>query len=297
MPRAETGTRVRLTATCARLENLLGHHHEAHARLTAALGELADAGSPDAVVLMRELAGDGFYRMDYGAMCAWATRAAEAARPLGDGALRASVAGMLALAQTFGGAIPDARATRIEAASLVDRMSDDDLTDDLDLALDTLAATEALLDDYGRAGAHVERALRIAQATGQGHVLPILFWTGTIRTMRGRLADAAQVLDTAVEIARVSDHEEGMAWNLFARSLTATAAGDVETALGAAEESVDALRHLDRSFPSAGAGLALAAALLEAGEPDAAAEALLGAAGGPDLASFPLRGDPSASSC
>ena len=40
VPRAETGTRVRLTATCARLENLLGHHREAHARLTAALEEL-----------------------------------------------------------------------------------------------------------------------------------------------------------------------------------------------------------------------------------------------------------------
>jgi DNA-binding CsgD family transcriptional regulator/tetratricopeptide (TPR) repeat protein len=287
LPRDASGTRVRLTATCARLENLLGHHHEAHARLTAALEELSGTTSPDAVVLMRELAGDGFYRMDYGDMREWATRAADAAGAFGDRALRASVAGMLALAQACAGAVADAQATRTEAAALVDRMPDDELTDDLDLALDTLAAAEAQLDDYERAGAHVERALRIARATGQGHVLPILFWAGTIRTMRGRLAEAGEVLDTAVEIARVSDHKEGMAWNLFARSLTATAAGDLEIALAAAEESVDALRGLDRSFPSAGAGLALASALLEAGEPDAALEALHGAAGGSGLALFP----------
>ena len=47
----------------------------------------------------------------------------------------------------------------------------------------------------------------------------MLFWTGTVRTMVGRLRDAAEVLDTAIEIARVAGHDQGMMWNLFARAL------------------------------------------------------------------------------
>ena len=58
-------------------------------------------------------------------------------------------------------------------------------------------------------------------------MLPILFWTGTVRTMRGRLREAAEVFETAIEAARVAGHAQGLAWNLFGRSLVASAAGDV----------------------------------------------------------------------
>ena len=72
-----------------------------------------------------------------------------------------------------------------------------------------LAASEVYLDRVEEAGAHVERALAVAGATGQGQFLPLLFWVGMIRSARGRLADAAELLDTAVEIARLSGHVAG----------------------------------------------------------------------------------------
>jgi DNA-binding CsgD family transcriptional regulator len=183
--------------------------------------------------------------------------------------------------------VAEAQATSSEAAVLVDSMRDEELASCLDFAVDTLAASELYLDRYDAAGTHIERSLGIARATGQGQVLPILFWTGVIRTALGRLADAAEVLDTAVEIARLSGHTEGLAWNLFSRSLAATAAGDVETALATAEEAAAALRDSDETFLTMGAAGALAAALAEAGEPQGAVAALLGAGGGDELPLIP----------
>ena len=52
----------------------------------------------EAVALMIELAVDGLYRAEFDAMRGWATRAAEAAAPLGDRALVAGVLGMRAVA-------------------------------------------------------------------------------------------------------------------------------------------------------------------------------------------------------
>jgi DNA-binding NarL/FixJ family response regulator len=287
LPDDAVALRVKLNAGCAGLENLIGRHREAHARLTSALDGLHDTTSAEAVALMMQLAVDGFYRMDYAAMREWAARALDTARPLADRPLMASGAGVLSLAHVFCGTVAEAEGTTSEAASLVDSMGDDQLAYCLDYAADTLAAAELYLDRYELAGVHVERSLGIARATGQGQVLPILFWTGIIRTARGMLREAAEVLDTAIEIARLSGHTEGLVWNLFGRSLTATAAGDGELALGAAEEAVHALRESDETFLSMEAGRALAAALLDAGEPDRAVTSLLSSAGDAELPLVP----------
>ena len=91
--------RVRLIAALASLENLIGHHQDAHARLAAALDELPDRSSPAAVALMTELGIDAFFRMDYAAMRDFSRRAREAARPLGDKQLIATPAAVLAFAR------------------------------------------------------------------------------------------------------------------------------------------------------------------------------------------------------
>jgi DNA-binding NarL/FixJ family response regulator/tetratricopeptide (TPR) repeat protein len=239
------------------------------------------------VALMRELAVDGFYRMDYTSMRDWARRALDAARPLGDRPLTASAAGILALAGVFDGATQEAESACSECAALVDAMTVDELALCLDFAVDTLAASDLYLDRFEDAAARSAQALDIARATGQGQVVQILFWSGTIRTLCGRLDGAAEVLDTAIEIARLSGHAEGQAWNLFSRSLVATAAGDVDTALATAEEATEALRGLEKSFPSLGAGLALASALLAAGDPARGVDELVTSAGGDELPLMP----------
>ena len=283
----QLAARVRLTATCAGLEHLLGRQQEAHTRLMTALDSLADLTSPEAVTLMIELAGDGLYRLDYGSMSEWARRALSAARPLGDRRLIASAGSLLAFSGVLSGAVADAEAARAQAAAVVDAMPDEELAECLDHAVNALAAAELYLDRYEDAGRHAERALAVARQSGQGALLPVLFSAGMIRRMRGRLVEAVEVLDVSVEAARLSGHAVGLAWSLLSRSRAATSIGDIETALATAEESFDAVRSWQDSYPKACAGFGLAAALHDAGEAERAVEVLSNSAGGDELTLFP----------
>jgi DNA-binding NarL/FixJ family response regulator/tetratricopeptide (TPR) repeat protein len=285
--------RVRLTAALASLENLLGRHKEAHSRLVTALEDLPDSAFNEAVALLIQLAVDSFYRMEYASMREFAERAADSARPLDHRSLTAGALGLLALAEVFSGEVKEAEATCSEGAALVDSMPDDELARSR-RAINNLAPAELYLGRYEEAGTHAERALSVAYATGQGQFVPTLFWTGVSRMVRGRLPEAAEILDTAVEIARLSGHAQGIAWNLGGRSLAASAAGDVEAALAAAEEAVESLEGHERSFPAVWAGLALATALLPAGHPERAVQVLLDSAGGEELPALPVVWRPAA---
>ena len=270
---------VPVIATTAALENMLGHHQVAHQRLQAALADLPDERSADAVILMLEIARDALYRMRYEDMRTWSLRSLETVGAVDDRGLRATAAAGVAIAGAFAGDAEAGRAAADEAAALVDAMPDEELAQHLEFAGNALAGAEMLLDRYEVGLRHAERTFAVAEATGQGQRLPVLFWTGTVRTMVGRLRESAEVLDLAIEIARVAGHEQGMMWNLFARAFTALAAGDHATALSAAREATAVMRGVERSFPATGAGHALAAALLAHEDPAGAREALIDACG------------------
>jgi ATP/maltotriose-dependent transcriptional regulator MalT len=287
VPDESVALRVRLTTACAGVEHLLGRHEQAHDRLASELQGLEDPGSPEAVSLLIELATDGFYRMEYETMREWAGRALSAARPLGDRSLIAAAAAALAYAGALTGAITEAEMHRSEAAALVDVLPDDELALRLDAAVN-LSAAEIDLERLVEAEAHAERALAVGRATGQSAVVPLLVLAlGWVRRLRGQLAEAGELFDGAVEGARLSGNALSLAGNLLNRSLTALAAGDLETALAAAEESVELTRPLDQSLMSASAGLALAAALLESGDPARAVAALVEPSGGEELTLIP----------
>jgi DNA-binding NarL/FixJ family response regulator len=84
----------------------------------------------------------------------------------------------------------------------------------------------------------------------------------------------------------LSGNVQALAGNLVNRSLTALAAGDVDMALGTAKENVELTHGLDQSLVCA-AGVALAAALLETGEPGRAVDALVQSSGGEELLLIP----------
>ncbi|MDA0174740.1 AAA family ATPase, partial [Solirubrobacter taibaiensis] len=277
---------VPLTARCAALEQLLGRHQDAAARLEAALP--AKDGF-DAATLVLSLARNAFYAMDYAVMRDRGREALELARPLGHQGLMGSALGLMALSGALAGEIEEARAARAEAESLVDSLPDEALVRHLDLAVVGLAGAEILLDEPRAASRHIERGLAIAEASGQGAFLPTLFWAGTIRTMVGRLREAADLFDVAIETARVGGQDQGLAWNLFGRSFTAAALGDQATALATARECTKLLLAFERSFPNTGAGHALAAALLTDGDAAGAEAALLEAGGGDELPLIPGR--------
>src|SRR5438034_8981505 len=287
VPADSVPLRARLIRACAGVEHLLGQQEQAHDRLAQALQALPESASPDAVALMIELALSEFYATDYQSMLDWAQPAVNAAKQLDDPPLTAAAVAMLALADAMTGAAEQVEADRSEAAALVDSLSDDELSQRLDAAA-WLAGAELYLDRYAEADAHASRALTLGRATGQGELFLVLYQiVGRAWYVRGKLAEATELLDGAIEAARLLGNTHALAWNLFNRSVVALAVGDLDVALATAQESVDLSRSLDEGFVAAWAGVRLAAVLLETGEVKRAVELLLGSAGGEELTLIP----------
>ena len=238
-------------------------------------------------MLLIKLALNGFYRSRYQSMHEWAERAVRAAEALGDPPLVAAALAMPALADAMTGATGSARAHRADAAALVDSLSDDELSRRLDAAV-WLAAAELYLDRYAEADAHAGRALALARATGLGELFPVLNQI-LARTwyVRGKLADASELLDGAIEASRLLGHTQSLVGNLFNRSVVAVAVGDLDVAVDTAQESVELARDLDEGFVAAWAAVRLAGAMLESGRPAEAVELLIGSAGGEQLTLIP----------
>jgi ATP/maltotriose-dependent transcriptional regulator MalT len=287
VPEDAVGLRARLVRACAGVEHLLGRQEQARARLANALQGLPDSASPEAVALMIELALNGFYATKYQSMLDWAQPAVNAARQLGDSPLTAAAVAMLALADAMTGAGERFEADLSEAATLVDSLSDDELAQRLDAAV-WLAGAELYLDRYAEADAHASRALNLGRITGQGELFLVVYQIlGRAWYVRGKVVEATELLDGAIEAARLLGNTHALAWNLFNRSVVALAAGDLDIALASAQESVDLSRELDEGFVAAWAAVRLAAVLLETGEPERAVELLLGSAGGEELTLIP----------
>jgi DNA-binding NarL/FixJ family response regulator len=271
--------RVQLTAGCAGLEQLLGRHAESRARVVAALGDLADPASPQAAALMITLCVDAIFQLRYEEAQAWGERALAVARPLGGRPLTAAAAAALTLAAACACATEEAERHCAEAAELVDAMPDDELAQRLD-AIALLSGAECYLDRFAEAGAHGERGLAIARATGQGELLPMLIPAlHTVLLAFGRLAESAKLLDGAIEGARLAHNDQTLAWYGFNRALVSALAGDLDAARSTAEEAAELARPLGASFVSVYADVAHAIALWESGEPARGVEVATASAG------------------
>jgi ATP/maltotriose-dependent transcriptional regulator MalT len=287
VPDESIALRTTLTTACARAEHRLGQYEQAHARLVNELGDLPEPISAQAVDLLIELALNEFYRSQYHSMYHWAQRAVSAAEVLADPPLKAAALAMPALACAMTGAGGPAQSCHACAASLVDSLSDSELSRRLDAAT-WLAAAELYLDRHADADAHATRALALARATGQGELFLVLYQIlGRTWYVRGKLDEATELLDGAIEAARLLDQTQALAGNLFNRSVVALATGDLGTALATAQDSVDLARDLDEGFVPAWAAVRLAGVLVETGQPDRAVELLLSCAGGEEQSLIP----------
>jgi DNA-binding CsgD family transcriptional regulator len=274
---------VRLTTGCAMAEHLLGRQKDAQAHLETALASLSDPESEEAAKLMIELAVDKFHIADWADMRAWAARAIETARPLGDPALLAAALGIQAWAASLAGAGVVAQEQRSEAADLVDSLPDDVLAGRVD-ALAHLAAAEMYLDHFEDSLAHARRGFDLSRATGHGDQFPLLIPAlGSCLWILGRPAESADVYDGAIEAARLIGNLHALAWHLFNRTFAAIAEGDLDTALATAEESVELAADLVPGPVRGHAYVALAYTLMERGEPARAAELLVENVGGEEL--------------
>jgi DNA-binding NarL/FixJ family response regulator len=287
VPADSVDLRVRLTGGCAAIEHLLGHHDEANTRLTRALRDLPDQTSPGAVALMVELTLDGFYGARYGAMVEWSATALDTARALGDRPLLAAAMSIRTLACAFTGAAAEGLRHRDEAAALVEDLTDAELALRLDAAAN-LAGAELYLDRFEDARAHAERAIAVGRATAQTELFPVMVVTlGSVLCLQGHLAESGELLDAAVEGARLTGNAQLLAWNLLNRALVADVAGDLGVALTAGEESFALAGGLEESLVSAWTGANFAAPLLASGDAARAADVLVGSCGGPELPLIP----------
>jgi DNA-binding CsgD family transcriptional regulator/tetratricopeptide (TPR) repeat protein len=286
-PQRAMALRVKLTAACAGVEHLIGLHDDAHARLVTAFEDLTDHESSEAATLMLDLASDAFFRADYESMRDWALRALAAANLVGRAPLIAAARAAASLASAFEGRTDEAKAHRALAATLLDALPDPELAARLDAA-SHLVAAEIYLDHYQDAIAHADRGLEVGRASGQGQLFPQLTQSKAVAlVMLGRLNEAADILDGAIEAARLSGSPQTVSWALFNRSWTALQAGDLDTALRTGKESADLVRDLDDSMISPFAAGLYGSALAEAGEPAQCLDLLVPAAGGPELPRIP----------
>jgi len=286
VPEGSSALHTNLTTACARVERFLGRYEQAHTRMVTALRGLPEPATVESLGLLIELTLNEFYRSRYEAMHDWAGRAVSAARVLGDAALMATALAMPALAYAMTGPTGTARSHRAEAAALVDGLSDEELSLRPDAAA-WLAAAELYLDLYAEADAHASRALRLARATGRGDPFGLYQILPRVWYVRAKLPEAAEILDGAIEAARLLGSPPALAGNLFNRSVIAVAVGDLDIALATAQEGVELARDLDDGFVTAWAAVRLAGVLLETGQPEQAVELLLGRAGGEELTLIP----------
>jgi DNA-binding CsgD family transcriptional regulator len=279
--------RVGLVSACADVEQLLGRHRDAHRRLERALAEMAEPGSVEGTSLMVDLAWDACLEASYEPMLAWGLRALESARPLGDEPLTAAAAAISALAAACRGSRDEAEAFRVEARALADGLPDDALAP-RPHAFQWLCGAEFYLDHYEAGIAHALRAMEVARAGGKGELLPGNTQAlGGLLVRTGRLAEAVELLDGAVDAARLTDNAVSLSWALGNRCHAAVMQGDVATAVEMGEEAIAVTRSLEDSFVSARAGGAVAGALLLAGQPERAIDVLLRAAGGEEMPLVP----------
>ena len=260
--------RVRLIAACAACENLLGRHDAAHARLLAALDALADQQSAAAAALHAELAADALYDSDFDAMRAWAVRAVDTARALEDRGLEALATALLCFAEYGLGNAAAAAAAREESAALLDALPDDQLAIRLDAPY-YLGFAEYFCERYDDAIRHLRRGINLSRASGQGQfVVPMQVGLAHALETRGRLLEAAETADAAVEAARLAGNRQLVGWALVADAWMAAAIGDIDHARTAGEEAIALLDGLDDSVLTRATHAHLGVMWMDIGEVD-----------------------------
>ena len=278
LPADATAQRVELTAHCAAVEHWLGRHDAAHRRLTRAWEDLPERTTAESVVLEIELAVDGLYELDFAQAIEMAEVALATAREVGRPPLVAAAAAVLCLAETTAGRIELATTHLHEARQLIDGLSDAEIAPHLE-SLYHLAWAETYLERYEDAVAHADRGIAIARAFGEGRLLvPLTLAKNFPFEMQGRLREAIEFCEVALETARLSASPHELYRALFELGWTRYYAGDLSAAIAAHEESaaVDP-RLAGGTIPNGGGGpgWGLGVAWLEAGEVDRARHLLL----------------------
>ncbi len=274
--------RARLVAGCAMCENLLGRHAAAHARLLGALAELGSEGSWAAADLEVELAADALYDSDFAGVRSWAQRALASAESIGAPPFAAVAVALECFGALGLGQIADAQVLRSDAAAQLDALDDGALAGRLDTAY-YLGFAEFFCERYDDAIRHFRRGIAVSRASGQGQfVIPMTIGLAHALEVRGRLAEAFEAADAAVEGARLWGNRQMLCFALTADAWVSALRGELGRARASGAEAMALLDGLDESVLSGATRVHVAAASLEAGEPEGCLTAM-SAGGAPEF--------------
>jgi ATP/maltotriose-dependent transcriptional regulator MalT len=280
---AELRERVALTVRRAGYEHLRGSLDAAHARLESALAELPEGAVEEELALVVTLGVDGFHRRDPGAVGRWGSRAEELGRSSGHPAHAAAGIAQRALVDGLMGDTGTALARCDAAAELFDALSDADLAGCLEAA-QFLGLAEMYVERFEQAAARGRRGIAVARATGQVQRVAVLAVSqGFATAMLGRLTEARELLDAAVESTRLLDSRFALAWVLMNAALVDIFAGSLIEGRAKTVETVGIIAEIDDSVVAANAKSLLGQLELYEGRPLVAIATLHDAGGGPEL--------------
>ncbi|MBX6390909.1 MAG: helix-turn-helix transcriptional regulator, partial [Frankia sp.] len=281
LPRSLAEQRAQVIALRSAVDHMLGRHGEARALVLDAMAA-ADPSSREGCLLRIQLAIDHFYTAEYEGMRRWQQEAHRLVGRLGDPALFAVSAGLLAGAEYMTSGMAAAASPLTVAGHQYDLLTDDQVLPHV-LMLGWLGWTEIYMERFTDAARHLERADAIARRTGRG-AASVMMSVGraTLAGWRGRVGEAARLAEDAVESCLLAPHLPFLSWALAIRCSTSTLSGELADALRFGAQAVRAARP-ETDTISVLAGSHYAEALVEAGEPVRAIEELLSAAGGPSL--------------
>jgi DNA-binding CsgD family transcriptional regulator len=280
------GVRERPTALvvkCAQAEIFLGRYGEARTRLAGALAAAGDEITPAMVTLELALAWYGTYANDLELALQSARRALDGADQLGHGGMRAAAAAILSLSSYAAGNVVDAEDAHSDATALVMGLEDAFVARHAEL-LWFLGWSGWFLGHYDAAEAHFGRGIAVSRTSGDARLLIEMTVGRSITlTWLGRLGEAVALSEEALEGAQLNNNPSRLMWCHIACCLSLTAAGDLDAAVAAGEQSVRLARELGPSAISAAAGWTCAAALIEAGQQEHGIDVLLELLGGAEL--------------
>lgn len=279
VPATDPTRRTRLATAAAAVDQLLGRHDDAHARLERTLAGLPAGADREGVSILIALVMDCFYRSRPDEMTRCGRDAVEVATRVGHPPLMAAAHAARCLAAALSGAVPDAEVHREVAARLVDEMTDAELGERLD-AIGMLAGAELYLDRFHDSARHAERGLRVGRAAGTTFNAPMLVPSlGTSLWVLGRIAEARDLLDESVESARAARDEQALAWRLFNLAFPQLLMGDLAAGLRSSTESLGIASRIGDGALTTWAGVNTALGRFESGEPDAALRVMRETAG------------------
>ncbi len=257
---------ITLVAGCAGVELGLGQWQAARSRLTAALAALPASQPAARAIVCLELAGSWLATLDFSQAAEYATQAVTLTAAT-DRLLWATAAGFLALVRAMTEQTAAARPLAAEAAAVLDGLTDAELAPCLD-ALLHLGWAERLLEDYPAAVAHLGRGIALAEEHGGSpYLIPAMAEQAKVLAECGRVGEGQDLIETAVEMARLSGLALPLVFSMLGKVAVLAAAGDLAPATTTAADARQ-LGSYQVDYLVTDVRRRLALGQLEAGHPD-----------------------------